>query len=62
MIIKLRDGAFIKTENITKEGVWGWRWNKNEQRFAEQCIYYYFFVVADESDLPKALPRLEIDE
>lgn len=62
MIIKLRDNVFVKVESIVPRGVWGWRWIRNENRFSDQCIFYPFYEEVKEDELPKALPRLEIDK
>lgn len=61
MIIKLRDNVYIKVDHTMRGGVWGWRWIKNEQRFADHCIFYPFYESVTEADLPKALPKLDID-
>lgn len=63
MIIKLRDNVFIKVDGVIDDltGVWGKRWIKNEQRFADHCIFYSFYESVTEADLPKALPKLDID-
>lgn len=66
MIIKTDQGQFIKVDcdeglyAITASYIWGYRWNRNEQRWGRYCIRFSFksYAEVDESELPK---KLEVD-
>ncbi len=65
MIIRTNKGNYLKVDSwITDLSCWAWRWNRNEQRFSEYCVQcdMSWYTKVAEADLPKALPRLEIDK
>lgn len=63
-IIKTGHNQFIKPETETSTPslgdeavqyfIWGWRWNKNEQRWGTQLTGHWFksFEWVEEGDLP----------